>query len=86
MDVKTAFLYSELKEEVYVSQPEGFIDLDHPNDVYVLDKAIYGLKQAPRPWYKVLSEYLLKHKFVKGSIDPTLLIRRKGHDIMLIQI
>jgi hypothetical protein len=86
MDVKMAFLYGELEEEVYVSQPEGFIDPDHPDDVYVLDKAVYGLKQAPRAWYKVLSEYLLKNKFVKGSIDPTLFIWCKGDDIMLIQI
>ena len=86
MDVKMAFLYGELEEEVYVSQTKGFIDPDHPDDVYVLYKAVYGLKQAPRAWYKVLSEYLLKHKFVKGSIDPTLFIRRKGDEIMLVQI
>ena len=53
MDMKTAFLYGELEEEVYVRQLEGFVDPDHPDDVYVLDKAIYGLKQAPRAWYKV---------------------------------
>ena len=44
MDVKTAFLYGELEEEVYVIQLEGLVDPDHPNDVYVLDKAVYGLK------------------------------------------
>ncbi|KAJ9551588.1 hypothetical protein OSB04_015633 [Centaurea solstitialis] len=55
MDVKTAFLYGHLKEEVYVSQTEGFVDPDHPDYVYVLDKALYGLKQAPRAWYEELS-------------------------------
>ncbi|GJY80192.1 retrovirus-related pol polyprotein from transposon TNT 1-94 [Tanacetum coccineum] len=55
MDVKTAFLNDELKEEVYVSQPEGFVDPDHPTHVYRLKKALYGLKQAPRAWYDTLS-------------------------------
>nr|GEX43273.1 hypothetical protein [Tanacetum cinerariifolium] len=59
MDVKTAFLNDELKEEVYVSQPEGFIDPDHPTYVYRLKNALYGLKQAPRPWYNTLSRFLL---------------------------
>nr|GFD23238.1 retrovirus-related Pol polyprotein from transposon TNT 1-94 [Tanacetum cinerariifolium] len=48
MDVKTAFLHGPLKEDVYVCQPEGFIDADHPSHVYKLKKALYGLKQAPR--------------------------------------
>ncbi|GJV12917.1 retrovirus-related pol polyprotein from transposon TNT 1-94 [Tanacetum coccineum] len=51
MDVKTAFLNSELREEVYVSQPEGFVDQDNPTYVYKLKKALYGLKHAPRAWY-----------------------------------
>ncbi|GJW88036.1 integrase, catalytic region, zinc finger, CCHC-type containing protein [Tanacetum coccineum] len=50
MDVKTAFLNGPLKEEVYVAQPEGFVDPDHPEKVYLLRKDLYGLKQAPRAW------------------------------------
>ncbi|GJX16667.1 retrovirus-related pol polyprotein from transposon TNT 1-94 [Tanacetum coccineum] len=66
MDVKTTFLNGELKEEVYVSQPEGFVDPDHPTHVYRLKKALYGLKQAPRAWYDTLSRFLLDNKFSKG--------------------
>nr|GEY06915.1 hypothetical protein [Tanacetum cinerariifolium] len=73
MDVKTTFLHSSLKEDVYVCQPEGFIDADHPNHVYKLKKALYGLKQAPRAWYDELSTFLLQNHFFKGTIDPTLL-------------
>ncbi|GKD62896.1 retrovirus-related pol polyprotein from transposon TNT 1-94, partial [Tanacetum coccineum] len=62
----TAFLNDELKEEVYVSQLEGFIDPYHPTHVYRLKKALYGLKQAPRAWYDTLSQFLLDNKFSKG--------------------
>ncbi|GKB91838.1 retrovirus-related pol polyprotein from transposon TNT 1-94 [Tanacetum coccineum] len=71
MDVKNAFLNGELKEEVYVSQPKGFVDPDHPTHVYRLNKALYGLKQAPRAWYDTLSRFLLENKFSKGLVDPT---------------
>nr|GFC57326.1 retrovirus-related Pol polyprotein from transposon TNT 1-94 [Tanacetum cinerariifolium] len=59
MDVKTAFLNSNLQEEVYVSQPDGFVDLDSPNHVYKLKNTLYGLKQAPCAWYDMLSSFLL---------------------------
>nr|GEZ52917.1 retrovirus-related Pol polyprotein from transposon TNT 1-94 [Tanacetum cinerariifolium] len=75
MDVKTAFLNGNLREEVYVSQPDGFVDPDNPNHVYKLKKALYGLKQAPRAWYDMLSSFLLSQDFSKGSVDPTLFIR-----------
>ncbi|GKB42197.1 retrovirus-related pol polyprotein from transposon TNT 1-94 [Tanacetum coccineum] len=86
MDVKTAFLNGPLKEEVYVSQPEGFIDPEFPNHVYRLKKALYGLKQAPRAWYDKLSSFLIAHGFNKGIIDPTLFTRRHGGDILLVQV
>ncbi|GJW45315.1 retrovirus-related pol polyprotein from transposon TNT 1-94 [Tanacetum coccineum] len=86
MDVKTAFLNDILREEVYVSQPDGFVDQDNPNHVYKLKKALYGLKQAPRAWYDLLSKFLLSQEFSKGTVDPTLFIRRQGKDILLVQI
>ncbi|GJT75632.1 retrovirus-related pol polyprotein from transposon TNT 1-94 [Tanacetum coccineum] len=84
MDVKTTFLNGILREEVYVSQPDGFVDQDNPNHVYKLKKALYGLKQAPRAWYDLLSKFLLSQEFSKGTVDPTLFIRRQGKDLLLI--
>ncbi|GJU79897.1 retrovirus-related pol polyprotein from transposon TNT 1-94 [Tanacetum coccineum] len=75
MDVKTACLNGNLREEVYVSQPDGFVDPDNPNHMYKLKKALYGLKQAPRPWYDMLSSFLISQDFSKGSMDHTLFIR-----------
>nr|GFC15750.1 retrovirus-related Pol polyprotein from transposon TNT 1-94 [Tanacetum cinerariifolium] len=86
MDVKTAFLHGTLKEDVYMCQPEGFIDTDHPSHVYKLKKALYGLKQAPRAWYDELSMFLLQNHFFKGTIDPTLFIRRFDNDILVVQV
>ncbi|GJZ16956.1 retrovirus-related pol polyprotein from transposon TNT 1-94 [Tanacetum coccineum] len=83
MDVKMAFLNGILREEVYVSQPDGFVDPDNPNHVYRLKKALYGLKQAPRAWYDLLSSFLLSQGFSKGTVDPTLFISRKCKDILL---
>ncbi|GKE15902.1 retrovirus-related pol polyprotein from transposon TNT 1-94 [Tanacetum coccineum] len=83
MDIKTAFLNGELKEEVYVSQPEGFVDQDNPSHVYKLKKALYGLKQAPRAWYDMLSSFLISQKFSKGAVDPTL-TRQAGNNILLV--
>nr|GEW70723.1 copia protein [Tanacetum cinerariifolium] len=86
MDVKTTFLNGKLKEEVYVSQPEGFVDPDHPTHVYRLKKALYGLKQTPRAWYDTLSWFLLDNKFSKGAVDPTFFPRKTGIHILLVQI
>nr|GEZ83198.1 retrovirus-related Pol polyprotein from transposon TNT 1-94 [Tanacetum cinerariifolium] len=73
----------QLEEEVYVSQPDGFVDQDNPNHVYKLKKALCGLKQAPRTWYDMLSSFLISRYFSKGSVDPTLFIRRNGNDLLL---
>ncbi|GJV68666.1 retrovirus-related pol polyprotein from transposon TNT 1-94 [Tanacetum coccineum] len=72
MDVKIAFLNGIMREEVYVSQPDGFVDLENPNHVYKLKKVLYGLKQAPHAWYDLLSSFLLSQKFTKDTVDPTL--------------
>ncbi|GJU03267.1 retrovirus-related pol polyprotein from transposon TNT 1-94 [Tanacetum coccineum] len=66
MNVKTAFLYGPLKKEVYVNQPDGFVDPYHPDQVYRLKKALYGLKQAPRAWHDELSNFLVSKVFSKG--------------------
>ncbi|GJZ43040.1 retrovirus-related pol polyprotein from transposon TNT 1-94 [Tanacetum coccineum] len=81
IDVKTAFLNGNLQEEVYVSQPDGFVDPDNPNHVYKLKKALYGLKQALRAWYDMLSSFLISQDFSKGLVDPTLFIHREGLQI-----
>nr|GEU62595.1 retrovirus-related Pol polyprotein from transposon TNT 1-94 [Tanacetum cinerariifolium] len=85
-DVKTALLHGTLKEDVYVCQPKGFIDADHPSHVYKLKKALYGLKQAPRAWYDELLMFLLHNHFFKGTIDPMLFIRRFDDDILLVHV
>ncbi|GJU21303.1 retrovirus-related pol polyprotein from transposon TNT 1-94 [Tanacetum coccineum] len=86
----TSFLVGKLYgcscEEVYVNQPDGFVDPYHPDKVYRLKKALYGLKQAPRAWYDELSNFLVSEGFSKGSIDPTLFITKHGEDILLVQI
>ncbi|GJX94099.1 putative ribonuclease H-like domain-containing protein [Tanacetum coccineum] len=86
MDVKSAFLYGKIKEEVYVCQPPGFEDPDFPDRVYKVEKALYGLHQAPRAWYETLSTYLLDNGFQRGKIDKTLFIRRDKGDILLVQV
>ncbi|KAJ9561710.1 hypothetical protein OSB04_006870 [Centaurea solstitialis] len=86
MDVKCAFLNGVLHEEVYVEQPEGFMDPRYPTHVYVLDKALYNLKQAPRAWYETLTVHLIGAGYKKGTIDPTLFLRRSGNDLTIVQI
>ncbi|KAJ9544917.1 hypothetical protein OSB04_024624 [Centaurea solstitialis] len=79
MDVKCAFLNGELQEEVYVEQPEGFVDPKYPEHVYVLT-------QAPRAWYETLTIYLLGSEYQKGTVDPTLFLKRSGSHLTVVQI
>ncbi|KAK8923637.1 hypothetical protein KSP39_PZI019220 [Platanthera zijinensis] len=86
MDVKSAFLNGDLKEEVYIEQPSGFVDSLKPGYVYRLSKALYGLKQAPRAWYETLSTFLIENKFSRGKIEKTLFLRESKGKIILVQI
>nr|GEX64424.1 Gag-Pol polyprotein [Tanacetum cinerariifolium] len=78
MGVKTAFFNGPLKEEVYVAQPDGFIDLDNPEKVYHLKKALYGLKQAPGAWYDELSNFLMPKGFTKDANHAGCIDTRKS--------
>ncbi|GJS58972.1 retrovirus-related pol polyprotein from transposon TNT 1-94 [Tanacetum coccineum] len=84
MDVKTAFLNGELKEKVYVSQPEVFFYQDNPSHVYKLKKALYGLKQAPRAWYDMLSSFLISQQFSKDT--PMIEIMKLDKDLQGKQV
>nr|GEU86994.1 retrovirus-related Pol polyprotein from transposon TNT 1-94 [Tanacetum cinerariifolium] len=86
MDVKSAFLYGTIDEEVYMMQPPGFQDPEYPARVYKVEKAMYGLHQAPRAWYGTLSKYLLSNGFSRGTIDQTLYIIRQRGNFILVQV
>ncbi|GJX13655.1 putative ribonuclease H-like domain-containing protein [Tanacetum coccineum] len=85
MDVKSAFLYGQIEEEVYVCQPPGFEDPDYLDKVYKVVKVLYGLHKAPRAWYETLAKYLLDNGFHRGKIDQTLFIKKQKGDILLVQ-
>ncbi|GJS95047.1 putative ribonuclease H-like domain-containing protein [Tanacetum coccineum] len=86
MDVKSAFLYGTIEEEVYGHQPLGFVDPAYPNKVYKVVKALYGLLQDPRAWYETLSSFQPENGFRRGTIDKTLFIKKNKSDIMLVQV
>nr|GEW23481.1 hypothetical protein [Tanacetum cinerariifolium] len=86
MDVKSAFLYGTIDEEVYVMQPPRFQDPQFPNRVYKVEKAMYGLHHSPRAWYGTLSKYLLANGFQRGTIDQPLFIRKHRGDFLLVQV
>ena len=76
LDVKSAFLNGELEEEVYVTQPEGFMINGEEEKVYELKKALYGLKQAPRVWYSKINSYFLPNGFERSENEPTIYLRQ----------
>nr|GEV77065.1 hypothetical protein [Tanacetum cinerariifolium] len=86
MDMKSAFLYGKIEEEVYVYQTLEFEDPDHPDKVYKVVKVLYGLHQALRAWHETLAKYLLGNGFHRGKIDQTLFIKRQNEDILLVQV
>ena len=86
MDVKSAFLYGKIEDEVYVTQPKGFEDPHKPKNVYKVVKALFVLHQAPRAWYARFSTFLLEHGYRRGAIDKTLLIKKNSRDIILVQV
>ncbi|GKC17122.1 putative ribonuclease H-like domain-containing protein [Tanacetum coccineum] len=86
MDVKSAFLYGTINEEMYVTHPLGFVDPKFPKKVYKVVKALYGLHQAPRAWYATLSTFLLKSGYRRGTIDKTIFIKKDKKDIILVQV
>nr|GEW31048.1 hypothetical protein [Tanacetum cinerariifolium] len=86
MDVKSSFLYGTIDEEVYVMQPPGFQDLEFPDRVYKVEKAMHGLHQASRAWYGTLSKYLLANSFQRGTIDQTLFINKHRGYFLLVQM
>jgi len=86
MDIDTAFLNAELEEEIYITQPEGFIDPEHPDHVCCLHKSLYGLKQAPHEWYKLIDNHLRDSGFIPTVSDPCIYIKHKGEWIGIIAL
>ncbi|KAB2626386.1 retrovirus-related Pol polyprotein from transposon TNT 1-94 [Pyrus ussuriensis x Pyrus communis] len=86
LDVKSAFLNGVLEEEVYVDQPEGYVVKGKEDKVYRLHKALYGLKQAPRAWYGEIDTYFSQCGFEKSLSEPTLYIKARRQDILIVSI
>ena len=86
LDVKTAFLHGDLKEEVYVSQPEGFVVKGQEDKVYKLHKALYGLRQAPRAWNVKLNQILRGLGFSRCLKEPSLYRKEVNKDLLVIVV
>lgn len=86
LDINNAFLNGVLTEDVYMHQPEGFIDSRFPSHICKLNKALYGLKQAPRAWYDQLKGSLVQWGFQTSKSDTSLFIKHTGADILIVLI
>ncbi|CAM8991569.1 unnamed protein product [Rhodiola kirilowii] len=87
LDVKSAFLHGELSEDVYVEQPQGFVQAGKEDKVYKLSKALYGLKQAPRAWYNKIESHFLKEGFIRCEYEHTLFIKaEEGTKILIVSL
>nr|GFA44299.1 hypothetical protein [Tanacetum cinerariifolium] len=86
MDVKSAFMYGTIEDEVYMCQPLGFEDPHFYNKVYKVEKALYGLHQAPKAWYETLSTYLLENRLRRWIINKTMFIKKDKGDILLVYV
>lgn len=84
MDVTTAFLNGVLNEEIYISQPLGFINPDTASKVCRLHKSLYGLKQAPCVWYDLFDTYLLRHGFSKCVSHTNVYIKSSDTNFILL--
>ncbi|GJW02902.1 retrovirus-related pol polyprotein from transposon TNT 1-94 [Tanacetum coccineum] len=86
LDIQNAFLHENLKEQVYMKQPQGFIDPQQPNHVCFLHMSLYGLKQTPRTWFKCLSKVLFDLGFKGSKTDPSLFIYSRGDTLLYILV
>lgn len=84
LDVNNNFLQGELTEEVYMSQPPGFIDQDRPTHLCQLRKAIYGLKQAPRAWYMAIKQHLVTTGFTNSLVDMSMFVQHQGSTFIYV--
>lgn len=84
LDISNAFLNGELKEEVYMHQPQGFVNQQHPNYVCKSHKSLYGLKQAPRAWFEWFTSHLLSFGFTASTADPLLFVQHHSHTFIIL--
>ena len=84
MDVKTAFLNGELDEDIYMEQPDGYVDEDHPDYVCKLKRSLYGLKQSPRMWNQTIDDFMLKMEFAKCEPDHCVYVKQEGDDMIFV--